>query len=69
MSSGALPFSYSQLHFAFHLAQRKTLGAIGAQPEVLNFFMFCFLLVCVKAKKPASVEAHEGFGALRIGTL
>jgi len=51
------------------LAQRETLGAIGAQPEVFNFFMFCFLLVCVEAKKPASVEAHEGFGALRIGTL
>jgi hypothetical protein len=31
--------------------------------------MFCFLLVCVEAKKPASVEAHESFGALRIGTL
>jgi hypothetical protein len=51
------------------LAQRETLGAIGAQPEVFNFFMFCLLLVCVEAKKPASVEAHEGFGALRIGTL
>ena len=30
--------------------------------------MFC-LLLGVKTKKSASVEAHQGFGALRIGTL
>jgi len=26
-------------------------------------------ILCVKAKKPASIKAHQRFGALRIGTL
>jgi hypothetical protein len=31
--------------------------------------VFCLLLVGMKTKKSASVESHQGFGALRIGTL
>jgi hypothetical protein len=58
-----------QLHFAFHLPQGETLGAIGAQPEVFNGFVFCLLIFCVKAKKSASIKTHQRFGALRIGTL
>jgi hypothetical protein len=58
-----------QLHFAFHLKQGETLGAICAQPEVLNGVVFCVLLLGVKAKKSASIKAHQRFGALRIGTL
>jgi hypothetical protein len=51
------------------LPQRKTLGAIGAQPEVFNALVFCELFVGVKAKKSATIKSHQRFGALRIGTL
>jgi hypothetical protein len=67
-NSRGFPVSDPQFHFAFHLPQRKTLGALGAQPEVFNCFVFC-VLIGVKTKKSASVEAHQRFGALRIGTL
>lgn len=49
--------------------QRENLGATGAQPEVFNCLVLCLLLVCVKTKESASVEAHQGFRALRVGTL
>jgi len=62
-------FSYPQFHFAFHLPQGVTLGAISAQPEIFNSLVFCVLFVGVKSKKSASVKAHQRFGALRIGTL
>jgi hypothetical protein len=51
------------------LPQRKTLGAIGAQPEILNLLVFVLPVPCMKTKKSASIKAHQRFGTLRIGTL
>jgi hypothetical protein len=62
-------FSMPEHHFALYHAQGVTLGAIGAQPEVFNSLVFCLRVFCMKAKKSATVEAHQRFGALRIGTL
>jgi hypothetical protein len=51
------------------LPQRKTLGAIGAQPEILNLLVFVLPVACMKTKESASIKAHQRFGTVRIGTL
>jgi hypothetical protein len=61
--------SKPQLHFAFHHVQAITLGAVSAQPEVFNCLVFRVSAFCGEAKEPASIKAHQRFGALRIGTL
>ncbi len=68
-NSGGFSVAQPQLHVAFHLPQRETLGAFGAQPEILNCFIFCVKIFCVEAKKSASIQTHQRLGALRIGTL
>ena len=66
---GGFPVAQAQLNFAFDLTQCETFGAIGAQPEIFNCFMFCVKIFCVEAKKSAAIQTHQRFGALRIGTL
>jgi hypothetical protein len=69
LDSGGFSVAQPQLNLSFNLTQRETLGAIGAQPEILNCFMFCVKIFCVEAKKSASIQTHQRLGALRIGTL
>lgn len=65
---GGFPVAQAQLNFAFNLTQCETFGALGAQPEVLDGFVFS-MIFCVEAKKSATIQTHQRFGALRIGTL
>ena len=65
---GGFPVAQAQLNFAFNLTQCETFGALGAQPEVLDGFVFS-MIFCVEAKKSAAIQTHQRFGALRIGTL
>jgi hypothetical protein len=58
-----------QFHAAFHLLQRESFGAFGAQPEIFKRFAFGIGIFCMEAKKSASIHAHEHFGTMRIGTL
>jgi hypothetical protein len=52
-------------HPAFNLLQRELLGAIATQPEIFH----SLIIGLRKAKKSAAVQAHQGFGALRIGAF
>ena len=67
--SGGFSVAQPQLNLSFNLAQRETLRAISAQPEIFNCFVFCVKIFCVEAKKSASIQTHQRLGALRIGTL
>jgi hypothetical protein len=67
--SGGFSVAHPQLNLSFNLTQGETLRAIGAQPKILNCFVFCVKVFCVEAKKSASIQTHQRLGALRIGTL
>jgi hypothetical protein len=67
--SGSFAISEPQFHIAFYLPQGITLGAISAQPEVLDCFVFGLRIFGMKAKKSASIKSHQRLGTLRIGTL
>jgi hypothetical protein len=62
--SGDPAITTLQLYLAFYLAQRKLLGTLVAQPEMLNLFFDRG-----KSKEPASIHTHEQLGAVRIGAF
>ena len=63
-SLGRFPGAFNQLHLSRVVLQREVFRTSGAQPE-----MFDIVLGGWKSKEPASIEAHQKFGAVRVGTL
>jgi hypothetical protein len=63
-ASGGFPVSPQQFHTAFDFPQSKFLGADSTEPEVFYGIVFSG-----KAKKSASIHAHQRLRTTRVSTF